>query len=72
MQIDSNFGLPATQIASAQIKKECINPYGKLAPTDIIKLNDRMSLLKERLFLKDKVIQDKIQLVEALNFFHQK
>ena len=48
------------------------NPYGKLAPTDIIKINDRMALLKERLFLKDKVIQDKIQLVEALNFFHQK
>jgi hypothetical protein len=31
-----------------------------------------MAQLKERLFLKDKVIQDKIQLVEALNFFHQK
>ena len=31
-----------------------------------------MTQLKERLFLKDKVIQDKIQLVEALNFFHQK
>jgi len=64
--------MPSTRILSAYIKKESINPYGKLAPTDIIKLNDRMAQLKERLFLKDKVIQDKIQLVEALNFFHQK
>lgn len=49
-----------------------INPFSKLSSRDIMKLNERFYGLKERLFLKDKIIQDKIQLVQALNFFHQK
>ena len=64
--------LPCTQIQSAQLKNDMINPFSKLNSRDIMKINERFRNLKERLFLKDKIIQDKIQLVQALNFFHQK
>ena len=37
-----------------------------------MKINERIIQLKDHVFHKDKIIQDKIQLVEALNFIHGK
>jgi hypothetical protein len=37
-----------------------------------MKINERIIQLKDHVFHKDKIIQDKIQLVEALNFVHGK
>lgn len=37
-----------------------------------MKINERIIQLKDHVFHKDKIIQDKIQLIEALNFVHGK
>lgn len=68
----SRFDMPCTQIPTAQLKNDLLNPFSTLSSREIIKVNQKFCGLKEKLFLKDKVIQDKIQLVQALTFFHNK
>jgi len=43
------------------VHKDEINPYRKLTSLEIIKINQRLVELNEKAFIKDKVIQDKIQ-----------
>ena len=51
--------------------KDQINPFQQLNSRDIQRINHRLTSLKEKLFRKDKVIQDKIQQIHALTFFHK-
>ena len=65
-----NTEMPCTKISDAHYKSDLVNPFATLNSRDIIKINKRICGYKEKLFLKDKVIQDKIQAVDALSFLH--
>lgn len=64
--------IPAAQMQRAFANKDYVSPYRSLDSRGIRNINTRVSSLKKDLFLKDKLIQDKIQQVGALTFYHQK
>lgn len=63
--------MPCTKISDAHYKSDLVNPFSTLNSRDIMKINKRICGYKEKLFLKDKVIQDKLQVVDALSILHQ-
>jgi hypothetical protein len=57
---------PCALIPEAQLGRDMVEPYSKVTPMKIMKINERTRELKEQLFAKDKVIQEKMQHSHAL------
>lgn len=51
--------------------KNCLDPYSKVSSKDVMKVNQKIEALEDQLFAKDKVIQDKILMCNALQFLHE-
>ena len=52
--------MPNQVISDSEIKNDLINPFKSLNGAKIERINARICIYKEKLYQKDRVIQDKI------------